>query len=62
MNAYDKKKLKKLSNFCFCSIFIFNKKDHQRNALLEFLTSQTEQMAFPIFKAIMRQLSISVTY
>ena len=48
--------------FRFCSIFIFNKKEPQscqfatyrRNALFEFLTSQTGQMAFPILKFIMR--------
>ena len=52
----------KNANFCFCSIFIFNKKEPQicqfvtyrQNALFEFLTSQTEKMVFPIFKVIMR--------
>ena len=53
---------RKLFNFRFRSIFIFNKKEPQscqfatyrRNALFEFLTSQTGQMAFLIFKVIMR--------
>ena len=35
---------------------------YRRNALFEFLTSQTGQMAFPIFKVIIRQLCISLTY
>ena len=54
--------LRKLFNFRFRPIFTFNKKEPQsgqfatyrRNALFEFLTSQTGQMAFPIFKVIMR--------
>ena len=53
---------KKTIQFRFRSIFIFNKKEPQscqfatyrRNALFEFLTSQTGKMAFPIFKVIMR--------
>ena len=50
----------KLSNFRFCLIFIFNKKNLQgcefatywRKALFEFLTSQTGEMAFIIFNVI----------
>ena len=53
---------RKTSNFRFRSIFIFNKKEFQscqfatyrRNALFEFLTSQTGQMAFTVFKVIVR--------
>ena len=62
--------LKKLSYFHFRSIFICNKKESQscqfatyrRNALLEFLTSQTRDMAFAIFKVIISQLCISLTH
>ena len=51
-------------------MFIFNKKEPQscqfatyrRNALYEFLTSQTGQKAFQISKVIMKQLSISLTH
>ena len=51
-----------LFNFRFCLIFIFNKKEPQsrqfasywRKALFEFLTSQTDKMAFTIFKVIVR--------
>ena len=50
------------NNYCFHSIFSFNKKEslscqfatYQRNALFEFLTSQTGQMAFSVFKVIIR--------
>ena len=52
----------KLSNFRFRSIFIFNKKEPQsckfgtywQKALLEFLTSQTSQMAFTVLKVMIR--------
>ena len=52
----------KLSNFRFQSIFISNKKEpqscqfatYEQNALFEFLTSQTGQMAFTVFKVIIR--------
>ena len=55
-------KKRKLSNFRFRSIFIFNKKEAQsclfatyrRNALFVFLTSETGEIAFPIFKVIMK--------
>ena len=61
---------RKLSNFCFCSIFIFNKQEPQscqfstysQNTQFEFLTPQTGQMAFPIFKVVIRQLCISLTH
>ena len=51
-------------------MFIFNKKEPQncqfatyrRNALFDFLTSQTGQMAFPTFKVITRLLCISLTH
>ena len=53
---------RKLSKFRFRTIIIFNKKEPQscqfatyrKNALFEFLTSQTGPMAFPIFKVITR--------
>ena len=35
---------------------------YRRNALFEFLTSQTGQMTFTIFKVIIRQLCISLTH
>ena len=35
---------------------------YRRNALFEFLTSQTGEMAFPIFKVSMRQLCISLSH
>ena len=52
----------KTIQFPLSSIFNFNKNEsqscqfviYQRNALFEFLTSQTEEMAFPIFKGIIR--------
>ena len=55
-------KKRKLSNFRFRSIFIFNKKvaqscpfaTYRRNALFVSLTSQTGEIAFPIFKVIMK--------
>ena len=58
IKSYFLLKKRKLANFRFCSIFIFNKKEPQscqcatyrRNALFEFLRSQTGQMALPIFK------------
>ena len=61
---------RKVFNFCFRSIFIFNKKEPQscqfatyrRKALFDFLTSQTGQMAFQIFKVAMRLLCISLTH
>ena len=60
--SYFLLKKRKPSNCRFRSIFIVNKKEpqwcqfatYQRNALFEFLTPQTGQMAFPIFKVIMR--------
>ena len=53
---------RELSNLRFRSIFIFNEKEsrtcqfaaYRQNALFEVLTSQTGQMAFPIFKVMMR--------
>ena len=53
---------RKLSNFRFRSIFIFNKKEAQScqfgsywwKAQFEVLTSQTGQMAFTVFKFIIR--------
>ena len=55
-------KKRKLPSFRFRSTFIFYKKEPQtcqfatyrRNALFEFLTPQTRQMDFPIFKVIVR--------
>ena len=53
---------RKLSNFRFHSIYIFNKKEPQscqfgtywRKALFEFLMSQTGKLAFTIFKVIIK--------
>ena len=61
---------RKLSNFRFRLIFIFNKREpqscqfatYQRNALFEFLMSQTGKMAFPNFKVITRLLCVSLTH
>ena len=60
--SYFLLKKRKLSNFRFRSIFIFNKKErqsyqfatYQRKALFEFLTSQTGEMAFTVFNVIIR--------
>ena len=59
---------RKLFNFRFRLIFVFNKKEprscqfatYRRNALFEFLTSQPGQVAFPISKVIIRYLCISL--
>ena len=59
-----------LSNFCFQSIFICNKKEPQscqfvtywRKALSEFLTSQIGEMTFIIFNVIIRTLRISLIH
>ena len=59
----------KLSNFCFCLIFIVNKKSSKvanfpltGKKLCFSLTSQKGEMDFIIFNVLIRQLCISLTH